>query len=35
MRLPTGIGYAITAGVADLDNTAVGANEVVLAFNYT
>lgn len=35
MRFGTGIGYAITGAVADLDTTAIAANEVVVSMTYT
>jgi hypothetical protein len=34
LRLATGIAYAITDGLADSDNTAVGANDVIVAMSY-
>lgn len=34
-RFAIGLAYAITAGPADSDATAIGANEVVAAFSYT
>ncbi len=35
MRFSLGIAIAITAGIADTDTTAIGANEVVVSLNYT
>lgn len=34
MRIPTGIGFAITGGAALLDNTAVAAGDVILNIDY-
>lgn len=35
MRFSTGLAYAVTAGVALMDTTAIGADEVVVGMNYT
>lgn len=35
IRLSTGLAFAVTAGMADTDATAVGANEVIVDMSYT